>query len=83
MPAEEPVRNVTLMRGVVTEAVPFVGDIKFSDEGAPKMFVVYANGTAIISLNMATGRVTIADGVDVDDAARKFWDAVERLAPRR
>ena len=38
-----------------------------------------ADGTVLINL-MASGRVVIAKGVPVDEAARRFWDEVRRLS---
>lgn len=35
-----------------------------------------------ISINMATGDVTIPEGLTIDDASRQFWEAVGRNLPR-
>jgi hypothetical protein len=36
-----------------------------------------------IGINLTTGKVILSPEADVDEAARLFWDAVERLCPRR
>jgi hypothetical protein len=33
-------------------------------------------------INTRTAAVTLAEGTELDDAARLFWDAVRRLAPQ-
>ena len=41
------------------------------------------DGTCTISINADTGKVTLADGLTLDDASRLFWEAVESMFPRR
>ena len=41
------------------------------------------DGTCTISINADTGKVTLADGLTLDDASRLFWEAVENMFPRR
>jgi hypothetical protein len=36
-------------------------------------------GSSGISINCATGEVTIPEGLELTDAARAFWDEVRRI----
>jgi hypothetical protein len=38
-----------------------------------------AQGDDLVSIDMDTGDVTISDGVDIDEAARVWWDAVTTI----
>lgn len=35
-----------------------------------------------LSISCKTGRVTFPPGTDLDDASRRFWQAIERTVPR-
>ena len=36
------------------------------------------NSKTVVSVSMTTGKVTLGEGVTLDEASKAFWDAVER-----
>ena len=50
------------------------------DPDAEQFLTLKSSG---ISISMKTGRVTIPEGLSLDDASREFWDAVQIVFPGR
>ena len=48
----------------------------------PEMFHFSDGGKTIVSVSLTTGKVTLGEGVTLDEASKAFWDAVGREAIR-
>jgi len=63
----------------MTGTINFYGLLK-DDSDTERFLTLKQCGIAI---SMKTGRVTIPEGLSLDDASREFWDAVQSLFPGR
>ncbi len=57
--------------------------LSFDDiESHPSDIEFMDGGVAIVKIDMETGNVTIADGIGMNEASRKFWKILQEVAGR-
>lgn len=70
-----------------TRSAPWeAGTISIGEiETYPPPGFVFENesGLAIVTIDMETGNVTIADGIEMNEASRKFWKMLQEVAGRQ
>ena len=62
------------------------GTISFANiETYPSFDVVFEDesGLTIVKIDLDTGNVTIADGIGMNEASRKFWKLLQQVAGRQ
>lgn len=55
--------------------------IYFPDHDREQFLIITGSNGEIVRISQSTGKVTIAEGVEVDEAAKLFWSAVETFFP--